>query len=108
MAIRATETVDADGLVATYHAASAGGDKVSPGPGQGIHVVNGNAAPTLVTLVTPGTVDGLAVADRVVTVANGTEAFISVPDTYRNSADGLADITWSVTATVTFAAIRIN
>lgn len=108
MAIRATETVDTDGLLATYHAASAGGDKVSCGPGQAIHVKNANAAPTNVTLVTPGTVDALAVADRVVAVANATEQFIAVPDFYRNSADGYADITWSVTATVTFAVVRIN
>ena len=108
MATRAVETVDTDGLLATYHAASAGGDKVQAGPHIGIHVKNANAAPTNVTLVTPGTVDGNPVGDRVIAVANATEQFIAVPDVYKNSADGLADITWSVTASVTFAAIRIN
>jgi len=108
MATRPTETIDNDGLLATYFAASAGGDKVTPGAGVGIHVKNANASPTNVTIVTPGTVDGLAVADRVVAVTNGTDQFIAVPELYRDPADGLAAITWSVTASVTFAVIRIN
>lgn len=108
MATRATETIDNDGLVATYHAASGGGDKVSPGAGVGIHVKNGSGAAVDVTLVTPGTVDTLAVSDRVVEVGAGAEAFIAVPDLYRNPSDGLASITWEATTTVTFAVIRIN
>ena len=108
MATRATETVDRDGLVATYHAASGGGDKVTPGSGVGIHVKNGSASAVDVTLVTPGTVEGLAVADRVVEVGAGADAFIAVPDIYRSSTDGLASITWEATTTVTFAVIRIN
>jgi hypothetical protein len=41
-----------------------------------LHVVNGGGSPTNVTIVTPRTVGGLAVADRVVAVAAGAEAFI--------------------------------
>lgn len=108
MATRATETVPTAGLAATYHPASAGGDKVSPGPGQCIHVKNGNAASCNVTLVTPGSVDGNPIGDRVVAVPAAGERFIAVPDIYLNSTDGLADITWSVTPSVTFAAIRTN
>lgn len=108
MATRATETIDRDGLVATYHAASGGGDKVSPGAGVAIHVKNGSGAAVDVTLVTPGTVEGLAVSDRVVEVGAGAEAFIAVPDIYRNPTDGLVSITWEATTTVTFAVIRIN
>ncbi|MGH8571196.1 MAG: hypothetical protein ACREX8_01295 [Gammaproteobacteria bacterium] len=109
MATRATETIDTDGLIATYHAASGGGDKVNPGNGVGVHVKNDHATnPTNVTIATPGTVDGNLIADRVVTVAATTAQFIAVPDLYRNPTDGLADITWSATTTVTFAVVRIN
>jgi hypothetical protein len=106
MATRATESVTTAGLAATYYAASAGGDKVHPAPGTVLHVKNGGGTSTNVTLATPGTVDALAIADRVVAVANGTEKFIAVPELYRNPADGLADITWSETAGVTFAVVR--
>ncbi|MDQ3760973.1 MAG: hypothetical protein M3460_04540 [Actinomycetota bacterium] len=108
MATRATETVDTDGLTATYHAASGGGDKVTPGAGVAIHVKNGSGGSINVTLATPGTVDALAIADRVVAVGAGAEGFIAVPELYRNPTDGLADITWSATTTITFAVIRIN
>lgn len=109
MATRATETVDRDGLSATYHAASAGGDKVTPGAGVAIHVINGSVADVDVTLVTPGTVEGLAVADRVVTAAaSSANTFVAVPEIYRNPTDALASITWEATADVTFAVIRIN
>ena len=109
MAIRGTEVIDADGLAATYYAASGGGDKVSPGPGQGIHVKNGSGSSINVTLVTPGVVENdLAIADRVVAVPAGADRFISVPEIYRNSADNFADLTWSATTTVTFAVLRIN
>ncbi len=108
MATRATETIDNDGLAATYHNAEAGGDKIVPGPGVGIHVKNAHASPCNVTIVTPGTVDGLSVSDRVVAVPNGADRFIAVPDLYRNPADGLASITWAAETAVTFAVIRIN
>lgn len=94
------------GLVPTVAAASAGGDKVVPGTR--LHVINGSAAPITVTLVTPGTQDGdLAVGDRTFTVPNGVFpanfGVIDVPsELYRNAADGLASITWSASASVTF------
>lgn len=109
MATRATETIDTDGLSATYHAASGGGDKVAPGSGIAIHVVNASGADVDVTLVTPGTVDGNPISDRVVTAPTMTSnTFIAVPELYRNPADGLASITWEATTSVTFAVIRIN
>lgn len=96
-----TETV----LQPTYHAASAGGDRVRPGVV--LHIKNANAASTVLTMVTPATVDGdLAVADRTRTVVNGTEAFLAVPkdQAYRDG-DGMVALSWSVTASVTFAVL---
>jgi len=105
MATVATQVAPVTGVAASYSAASAGGDKVSPGCI--LHVKNANAASTNVTIATPGTLQGdLAIADRVVTVANGAEKFIAITSDYADPSDGLAAITWSVTASVTFAAIR--
>lgn len=106
MATRATEVVDVAGTTATYHAASGGGDKVTPADGTVLHVKNGGGSSINVTLVTPGTEQGLAIADRVVAVGNGAEKFIALDPIYRNPADGLADITWSATTSVTFAVVR--
>lgn len=106
MATRATQHIGTAGLEATYHAASSGGDKVSPGEGMFIHVVNGSGADITVTLVTPQTVDTLEVEDRDVTVTTSESRFIAVPAMYRDPSDGLASIEWSSATDVTFAALK--
>lgn len=106
MATVSTEVVDTDGLTATYANASTGGDQVAPSEHTFIHVKNGSGGSLDVTLVTPQQVDGLSVSDRTVTVATDGEAFIAVPNLYRNDS-GLADITWTATSSVTFAVLRV-
>lgn len=107
MATVATQSVGTGGLNATYSAATAS-DKVLPGSNTVLHVKNGGGGALTVTLVTPGTVDSLAVADRVVSVPAGEDRFISVPGgIYANRADGgLATVTFSPTTSVTFAVLR--
>lgn len=109
MATLTTQTITADGLSPSYASAAGGGDKVRPGRGVFIHVRNGDASPMTVTLATPGTVDGLAIADRAVTVAAGGSRMIPVPvAAYGDPADsGLASITYSAVTSVTVAALRI-
>lgn len=107
MATVSIQTADTDGLVATYSAASAGGDKFTPESRPLIHVKNGNAGACTVTITTPARVGGLDVADAVATVPAGSEAFIRCPDAALvRGSDGLAAIAWSVTASVTFAVLR--
>jgi hypothetical protein len=108
MATVSVESAVTAGLAATYNAAdAAGSDKFAPGDGVVLHVKNASAASINATLVTPGTVDGLAVADRVVAVPASGERFILCPaHLYRNPSDGLATAQWSATASVTFAAVR--
>ncbi len=109
MATVSVQTVDQDGLTATYSSAAGGGDKFAPGERTFLHVKNGNAATCTVTVVTPKTsVGGLAIADQTVAVAAGAQAFVG-PFAAEHFAgtDGLVDVTWSVTTTVTFAALRI-
>jgi hypothetical protein len=107
MATLAIQNIDQDGLEATYAAATAsGGDKVIPGAGSFVHVVNGSGADITVTLVTPGTVEGLSVDDQEVVVTAGESRFIAVSNLYRNPSDGLATITYSAATSVTVASLR--
>lgn len=106
MAVVATQSMPLDGSALTFAAASAGGDRFTPAVGTIMQIVNGSGASITATLVTPGTVDGLAVADRAVTVPAGTNRLVPLRVVAYQSADGLGDITWSATATVTFAVVN--
>lgn len=107
MATRPTQTAAAiTGTVPTYHAASGGGDKVSPNAGTLLHVINLSGSSINLTISTPGTYQGRAVADDVIAVADGAAGkFIPMQSVYKGS-DGLASLSWSATTTVTFAVIR--
>lgn len=75
-----------------------------------LHIKNGNAAPTNLTITTPGTVDGdLAIPDRVVAIAAGAEKLVGpFPNhAYKDPSDGLVHCALSVTATVTVAAYQL-
>lgn len=107
MATLTTQVMALAGLNPTYVAAAAGGDKIKPGDGVFLHVKNGDASSHTVTLVTPGDVEGLAVADRAVAVPAGQDRMIPVPvGLYRNPVDGLASITYDAVTSVTVAAIQ--
>lgn len=100
------EQVTSSGLVATANPATAAGDTV---PGDvTLRVINGDASPTTLTIVTPGVVDGdLAVSDRTVVVAAGTAQYVRVPrGPYRNPATGRVNLTWSNDNLITFEVIR--
>jgi hypothetical protein len=107
MATRATETIAATGTEATYHAATATtGDKVAAVDGTILHVKNGGGSDTTVTIDTPGTVEGLAIENRAVTVPAGEDRFIALSKVYRNPADGLATAVCNPVTSVTFAVVR--
>lgn len=107
MATLQTQVVPHTGLSATYPAASGGGDKCATGSGVFLHVKNGDSGTHTVTLATPGTDDGLAIADRTVTVAAAGAQFIPVPDLYKDPSDGLAHITYDAVTSVTVAVLRV-
>jgi uncharacterized cupredoxin-like copper-binding protein len=107
MATLSTQVIAQAGTAITFSNASAGGDQCATGSDVKLLVKNGAGSSMTVTLVTPGTVDGdLAIADRTVTVAAGATTGIPVTDRYRDSATGLASITYSSTTTVTVAVVR--
>lgn len=107
MATLTTQPMISTGLAPSYQAAAGGGDALVPSSTTFLHVINGGGSPVTVTLVTPGVVDGdLAIADRAITVTNGTNKMIPVsPETFRDPATGLATITYSAVTSVTVAAI---
>lgn len=108
MATLVTQNISTAGIVPTYAAASGGGDAMVADATSFLHVFNASGGSITVTLVTPATVDTtLAVGDRAVVVAAGTNQMISVPaELYRDPTTGLASITYSGVTTLTVAAIR--
>lgn len=107
MATRTPETVTVAGLAATYHAASAGGDKVRPG--STLIVKNTNGSTRTLTLVTPGTVYGQAIADQAITIPATTgERVVKVPREGFTGTDGLVPLAWSADTGVTFACLDLD
>lgn len=111
MAALATVTVSvASGLVdldPSLVAAAAGGDTAEVGPGRFFVVKNGGAASRTITIVTPGTRSGLAVADGSYVVAAGDYGIIPLADIFRGST-GRAAITYSAVTTVTVGAFELG
>lgn len=106
MATLAVQSISSGGITPAFVSAAGGGDKVVPGAGSYVHVKNDDGTATVVTLVTPGTVDTLAVDDRTVSVAAGAEALIAVGNLYKNPSDGLASITYSKVTSLTIGSFR--
>jgi len=96
------------GLEQTYAAAVADGEKFSNDGRMFLHVKNGAAAPITVTVQTPGTVDGLAVAEQVITVTNAEERMIGpFPPGIYNQSDGMVYVDYSSVTTITKALLRL-
>lgn len=71
-----------------------------------VRVSNPTAGPLTLTVVTPGTVDGLAIADRDVVVPASESRYVLLPRSlYRDASDGRVHLTWSA-AGCTFEVIR--
>jgi hypothetical protein len=105
MADFSADQVTTAGNAATVRNASGGGDTV---PTDVIlRVNNGSGVSVTLTVATPGTVDGLAIADRQVVIPAGAARYLRLPRSlYRDPGDGKVHLSWSATATVTFEVIR--
>ena len=106
MAAITLQTLTLGGAVSTLVAASGGGDTCPAGDGIFLEVNNGSGSSVTVTIATPGTVDGLAIADRAVAIPAGERWKIPVGRRYAK-ADGSADVTYSSATTVTVGAFRV-
>lgn len=102
------QDIERSGLEPSYTAAIADGHSFENNGRVFIHVKNGDAASKDITIQTPGTVDGLAVADRVVSVPADEERMIGpfAPSQY-NQSDGSVYVDYSAITSVTIAAIEM-
>lgn len=109
MTVLATQQVARTGTTITFAAATSGGDKLTPGDHVALHVKNTGASVCNVTITTPPTYEGQAVADVTVTVAATTgDALIGpLPASLFRGSDGYASISYDQVSSVTVAAVSI-
>lgn len=102
------QEISRSGLNPSYTAAVADGHKIENTGREFVHVKNASGASVNVTIQTPGTVDGLAVADRVVAVPASEERMIGpfAPSDY-NQDDDEVYVDYSATSSVTAAAVQL-
>lgn len=106
MATLAVQQVPVGGMSPSYADATSGGDKAPTGRGRYLEVVNGSGSSINVTMTTPGTAHGVAIADPVLAVADGATGVIPLDSVYRGS-DGLASIAYSSATSVTVAVLQL-
>lgn len=107
MALLAPQTVDDASSAVTFAAAAAGGDTAICASNRLLLVRNADTSSKTVTLATPGSVRGLAIADRAVTVAAGETRVIRLdPSLYADSTNTVA-ITYSAVTSVTVAVLAV-
>lgn len=99
------------GIVPSYEAANAEGEAVPNNGQMFLHVKNGSGAEITVTLQTPVTYDGLALADQTVAVAAGAEKMIGTFSSRFNQASGTDKgkvyVDFSAVTSVTLAAFQL-
>lgn len=106
MASLAAQRIALSGTAGTYVGASAGGDTAPVGGGLTLHVSNGSGASVTVTVVTPGTIDGLSIGDAALSIPAGGHGFIPLTNVYRDPVTGRANITYSAVTTVNVAVLQ--
>lgn len=96
------------GTTPTYSTASGGGDLINLDPAASlVLVVKTGGTGTTVTLTTPGTVNGLAIADNAITIGTNSERWIPLPYSLYADANGQCAVAWSAVTSVTFAVVRM-
>ena len=106
MAALATQSVESTGSTITFASAAGGGDTCAAGDDKLLFVRNADASDKTVTLTTPGTVDGLAIADRAITVTAGTTKAVRLLKSLYGNADGQVAIAYSAVTSVTVAVVQ--
>lgn len=100
------QTVTTAGAAITLEAANVAGNSVDLTTGAKVMwIKNGDAGSITVTLPSVATVDGLALADRTVTIAGTTEKHFRLHDAQKRT-DGTVYINYSAVTSVTVAALN--
>ena len=102
------QSIDRDGLASAFTAANADGHKLLNNGDQFIIVKNGGASPINVTIQTPATIEGIAIAEVVIAVAASAEEMIgNFPPSIFNQTDGMIYIDFSAVTDITVGAFKI-
>lgn len=100
----ASGTID---LVSALAAAASGGDTADVGPGKFLVVFNGDGSAKTVTIDTPGTVSGLAIAQGTYVIQTLDVCIIPLANVFRGST-GRAAITYSAVTSVTVGVFELG
>jgi hypothetical protein len=110
MATATLQNLTRAGLTVALTAANAGGDEAPVGDNVFLVINNGGGSPVTLTIVTPGTEGGLAIADQTCVVAAGARTLCGPlsPELFKDPGDGLAHLQWSSATSVTFGAVALS
>lgn len=106
MAVLAPQKIVRTGLEATYASAAAGGDLFPNSGREWVEIINGGGSDITLTVVTPGTYQGQALADDTITVTAGERRHVGPfpPEMYSN-ASGQVALAYSAVTSVTVAVL---
>jgi len=112
MATLSTQVVTraSNGLTPTYAAVAGGGDACEVGPNVFLHFKNTDAATRTVTIVAPVLVEGglaLQSLTAVIPATTGDKMVGPITRFFANATTGLADITYSASANLTVAVVKV-
>lgn len=108
MAVLTVQSVSRSGLEATYASCAVGGDTFVNSGYEIIHIKNGHSGAQTVTITTPATTYGLAIADPAVEVTAGEERFIGpFPPAVFNGASDTVSLTYSGVTSLTIAILKV-
>lgn len=97
----------AAGRTVTFEPANSLGNSFNAAKGRALIIRNGSAAAITATLPTPATADGLAIADRAITVAAGAQTHVGIGSQagiYAQT-DGTVWVDYSAVTTVDVAVV---
>lgn len=110
MATLATQNISLAGLADALAAAAGGGDAFTPDKETFLRVNNASGGAITVTVVTPGTIRGIAEADPQISVPAGQSRMFGPfpPELFGDPANaGLASITYSGVTSLTIGAFKL-
>lgn len=103
-AVRTTNGVNIAGV-----AAAGGGDSFPNTGKEVVYIKNGGGSGITLTVVTPVTIDGLAVADLTATIGAGESRIIGpFPPAYYSDGSGNVGLTYSAVTTVTVGVVAVT
>lgn len=107
MAIIAVQAITGTGTTPVLVAAAVAGDSLALGDSFFVLFRNASAGVIALTLITPGDIQGLAIADRLVNLPIGDSLIKLDSRLYQNPSTKRADVTYSAVAGLTVGVFTI-